>query len=149
MKTSVPTANRKPKNLNSNLIDGWTPGRSRDAGGAGLPIPAAAPATATPWNHDHTRNHGFRRPVLCSNFVQATPHPASFAFFAASHWRRASMRANGGTAGESGGEIGVHGLGDGLARPRPPLIRNELLEVGRIRDIAELDQHRRHVRRLE
>src|SRR5260370_26598070 len=72
MKTSVPTANRKPKNLNSNLIDGWAPGRSRDAGGAGLPIPAAAPATATPWNHDHTRNHGFRRPVLCSNFVQAT-----------------------------------------------------------------------------
>src|SRR5450432_4186289 len=78
------------------------------------------------------------------------PGPASIPFFA---WRfpvaRASLAASAGAAGESSGEIGVDGLGDGLARPRPPLIRDELPEIGRIGDIAELDKHRRHVRRLE
>src|SRR5277367_6456935 len=34
----------------------------------------------------------------------------------------ASLRAGAGAAGESGGEIGVDRLGDGLAHPRPPLV---------------------------
>ena len=65
--------------------------------------------------------------------------------------RRAARHCGraGSAAGESGGEIGVDRLGDGLARARPPLVRDELLEVGRIGDIAEFDQHRGHVRRLE
>src|SRR5215475_6950106 len=75
MKTSVPSANRKPKNLNSNLIDGSTPGRSRDAGCAGLPSRRPLPRRPPPYATIITRNHAFRRPVLWSNFVRAGGEP--------------------------------------------------------------------------
>src|ERR1051325_10498658 len=52
-------------------------------------------------------------------------------------------------AGQPRGEIPVDRLDDRIARVRAPSLRHQLLQVLAARYVAELDQHRWHVRGLE
>ena len=53
------------------------------------------------------------------------------------------------TAGNSRREVCIDCLGNRSRRPVPPGFRRQRLEIAAVRDIAELDQDRRHVGRLE
>src|SRR5215510_4127709 len=58
-------------------------------------------------------------------------------------------RGIGGLAGDLRGEVAVHGLDDRISRMAAPGIRREQLQVLAVGDVAEFDQNRGHVRRLE
>ena len=140
MNRIVPAANRKPRNRSSIFI-AERPARiragaragsgpRRDAGErhrSGRHWPAAA---QTPRSASLCRRSGF--------LFKLRPFRQ--------HVRRLLVCAGAG-AGNAGGEIAIDRLRDRIGGPVAPTVGEQRLQVLAVGDVAEFDQHRRHVRR--